>query len=142
MDFLKKFFQFCALLLVCAITGLITANSIAKPVLLTDEEISHYTDTAETAWYKGLASIKEHEDIDVECNLSKQEVQIFPFNTNKQSLTVNFSNTTQTVTINRPVVSFWGCFFFYGIVFGSIGYLLLLLLVLAIKAIVPKKFYN
>ena len=142
MEFLKSFFKTCAFLAVCAIVGFISANIIAKPVLLTDEEIRHYTDTAETAWYEGLASIKEHEEIDVECNLNKQEVYVFPFNTNKQSLTVNFSDNTQTVTINKPVVSFWGCFFFYGILFGSLTYLLLLLLAVVIKTIVLKKFFN
>ena len=142
MEFFKNLFKTCAFLIVCAIVGLISANFIAKPVLLTDEEIRHYTDTAETAWYEGLSSITEHDEIDVKCNLNKQEVYISPFNTNKQSLTVNFSNTTQTVTINKPVVSFWGCFFFYGILFGSLTYLLLLLLTFAIKAIVSKKFHN
>ena len=142
MKFLKSFFQICSFLIVCTIVGLISANIIAKPVFLTDEEICHYTDTAQTAWYEGLASIKEHEEIDVECNLNKQEVYVFPFNTNKQSLTVNFSDDIQTVTINKPVVSFWGCFFFYGIVFGSIAYLLLLLLAVVIKTIVLNKLFN
>lgn len=142
MEFFKNLFKTCAYLIVCAIVGLISANFIAKPVLLTAEEIRHYTDTAETAWYDGLGSIKEHKEINVECNLSKQEVYISSFNTNKQSLTVNFSNNTQTVTINKPVVSFWECFFFYGILFGSLTYLLLLLLAVVIKTIVLKKFFN
>lgn len=142
MKFLKSFFQICSFLIVCTIVGLISANIIAKPVFLTDEEIRHYTDTAKTAWYQGLASIEEYEEIDVECNLNKQEVYVFPFNNNKQSLTVNFSDDIQTITINKPIVSFWGCFFFYGILFGSIAYLLLLLLVVVIKEIVLKKFFN
>lgn len=133
MKFLKDFMEICALIMVCIIAGLITANLIAKPVFLTNEEIHYYTDTAETAWYKGLSSITEYEEIDVETNLEKHQVHIIPFNKNKQSLTVTFSTDTPVVTINKPVVSFWGCFFFYGLFFGFVAFVILYLLVIAIK---------
>ena len=136
MKFLKAALKFCAFLVVCAIAGIISANLIAKPVFLTNEEIIYYTDTAEIAWYDGLSFIKEYEDIDVECNLDKRQVHIIPFNKNKQSLTVTFYADTQTVTINKPVVSFWGCFFFYGLFFGYFAFVILYLLFLGIKHVI------
>ena len=133
MKLWKNFLEICALIIVCIIAGFITANLIAKPIFLTNEEIHYYTDTAETAWYEGLSSITEYEEIDVETNLDKHQVHIIPFNKNKQSLTVTFSTDTPIVTTNKPVVSFWGCFFFYGLFFGFFAFVILYLLVIAIK---------
>ena len=55
-------------------------------------------------------------------NLSQKKVQISPTTTNKQSVTVYFSNSENQITINDPVVGFWECFFFYGIFLGIIIY--------------------
>lgn len=123
----------CILLVICIIAGFISAQIIAKPVILTDEEINHYTNTAEAAWFEGFNSIKEHDGIEIKCDLNKQKVHIIPDNTNKQSVTVDFASTIPAITINAPVVSYWGCFFFYGIFFGLMAYVLLSIPIVLIK---------
>lgn len=115
----KIFLRICAILCICIITGLVTACIIAKPINLTDEEIIYYTDTAEKVWYEGLCSVEEDDSIHVTYNLSGKKVKVAPINTNKQSVTVDFSSSENSITVNDPVVSFWGCFFFYG-AFGGL----------------------
>ena len=107
----KFFIKLCAPLFICTIVGLITACIIAKPISLTEEEISYYTNTAEKVWYNGLERIQKD-----------NKVQVLPINTNKQSITVIFSDSEKIITVNKPIVSFWGCFLFYGIYFGIIIY--------------------
>lgn len=118
----KIFLRICAILCICIITGLVTACIIAKPINLTDEEIIYYTDTAEKVWYEGLCSVEEDDSIHVTYNLSGKKVKVAPINTNKQSVTVDFSSSENSITVNDPVVSFWGCFFFYGAFLGFIIY--------------------
>ena len=118
----KKFLQICVLLCICIITGLVTACIIAKPINLTDEEILYYTNTAEKVWYEGLHSVEQDDSINITFNLNEKKVQILPNNTNKQSLTVDFSSSENSITVVDSAVSFWGCFFFYGTFFGLIIY--------------------
>ena len=118
----KIFLRVCAILCICVITGLVTACIIAKPINLTDEEILYYTNTAEKVWYEGLNSVEKDDSIRIVFNLNEKEVQVLPINTNKQSVTVDFSSSDNPITVNDPVVSFWGCFFFYGAFFGLIIY--------------------
>ena len=118
----KLFLHICAMLCICIITGFVTAGIIAKPINLTDEEISYYTNTAEKVWYEGLNSVEEDDSIHIAWNLGKKTVQVSSINNNKQSVTVDFSSLENTITVNESVVSFWGCFFFYGIFFGLIIY--------------------
>lgn len=118
----KKFSRVWTILCICIIAGLITACIIAKPINLTDEEILYYTDTAEKVWYEGLCFVEEDDNIHVTFNLSEKKVQVSPNNTNKQSVTVDFSSSKNSITVNDPLVSFWGGFFFYGAFFGLIIY--------------------
>lgn len=118
----KIFLRICAILCICIITGLVTACIIAKPINLTHEEIIYYTDTAEKVWYEGLRSVEEDDSIHVTYNLSGKKVKVAPINTNKQSVTVDFSSSENSITVNDPVVSFLGCFFFYGAFLGFIIY--------------------
>lgn len=118
----RIFLRVCAILCICIITGWITAYLIAKPINLTDKEIRYYTTTAEKVWYEGLCSVEEDDCIDITFKLSEKKVQVSPNNTNKQSVTVDFSSSENSITVNDPVVSFWGCFFFYGAFFGLIIY--------------------
>ena len=118
----KLFLRICTILCICIITGFVTTCIIAKPINLTAEEISYYTNTAEKVWYEGFHSVEEDDSIHVAVNLSEKTIQVSPINTNKQSLTVDFASSENTITVNDPVVSFWGCFFFYGAFFGLIIY--------------------
>ncbi len=118
----KIFLRICAILCICIITGFVTACIISKPINLTDEEIFHYTNTAEKVWYEGLHSVERDDSVHVTFNLNEKKVQVLPNNTNKQSITVDFSSSENLITVNDPVVSFWGCFFFYGAFFGLIIY--------------------
>lgn len=118
----KIFLHICAILCICIITGLVLAYITAKPINLTDEEIIYYTDTAEKVWYEGLCYVEEDDSIHVMPNLSEKKVQVAPNNTKKQSVTVDFSSSEKSITVNDPVVSFWGCFLFYGAFFGLIIY--------------------
>lgn len=118
----KNFLRICAILCICMITGLVAACIIAKPINLTDKEILYYTDTAKKVWYEGLCSVKADDSIHVMFNLNEKKVQVIPINTNKQSITVDFSSSENSITVSQPVVSFWGCFFFYGTFLGLIIY--------------------
>lgn len=121
----KIFLRMCAILCICIITGLVTACIIAKPINLTDEEILYYTNTAEKVWYEGLHSVEEYDSIHVTFNLSEKKVQVLPNNANKQSVTVDFSSSENSITVNDSVLSFWGCFFFYGTFFGLTIYVII-----------------
>ena len=118
----RIFLLVCAILCICIIPGFVIACLRAKPINLTDEEISYYTTIAEKVWYEGLCSVEEDDCIDVKFNLSEKKVQVLSNNTNKQSVTVDFSSSENSITVNDPVVSFWGCFFFYSAFFGLIIY--------------------
>ena len=129
----KLCFHICAFILICTVIGFISANIIAKPVLLTDEEIQYYANVAEKAWYNGLSSVKEYDEIEIKCDLNNQDIYVFPQNNNKQSVTVNFSNDTGILTINEPVVNYWACFIFYGVLFGTLVYAIVSLFISIIK---------
>lgn len=118
----KLFLRICAILCICIITGFITACIIAKPINLTNEEISYYINTAEKAWYEGFHFIEKDDSIHVTVDLSEKKVQVSPINVNKQSVTVDFTSSKNAITINNPVVNFWGCFFFYGAFLGFFIY--------------------
>ena len=122
MKWRKNILKICAFLIICTITGFITASIISKPIALTDEEISYYTNTAEKVWYEGLDSLEVDDTIRIEYNLKENEVKILPIDTCKQSITVIFFDPGKLITVNNTVVSFWGCFGFYGLFFGSIIY--------------------
>lgn len=125
MELRKFILRACAFLCTCIITGLITASCIAKPIYLNDKEIFYYIDTAEKVWYEGFCSIEEDDSITITFDLSKKEVKVAPVNTNKQSITVNFANSENSVVVNKPVVNFWECFFCYGIFHGIMVYIIL-----------------
>lgn len=116
----KIFLTMCAHLCICIITGWVSARLIAKPINLTNEEILLYTDTAEKVWYQGLCAIEEDDSTHITFNLAEKTVKVSPINNNKQSVTVDFSSSEISFTVNDPLVSFWGCFFFYGLFFGSL----------------------
>lgn len=118
MKYLKPFMHICAILCICIITGFVSAYIIAKPINLTEEEISYYTNTAEKIWYEGFHSLEEDDSIYVTVNFADKKVQILPINNNKQSVTVDFTSLENIITVNNPVVNFWGCFFLYGAFFG------------------------
>lgn len=118
----KTFISMCEILCTCIITGFVAACIIAKPIKLTEDEILYYTNVAEKVWYEGIGSVEEDESINLTFNLNEKKVQVSPNNTNKQSITVHFSGSEGLTIINDPVVSFSGCFFFYGVFFGLIIY--------------------
>lgn len=96
------------------ICGLITALLIALPIKLTEEETNYYTETAKNVWYNGLQSVSYDDDIVIKYSLKDKTVSVFDKDTNKQSITVNFSSNNDKVTINKPLTSFIACFLFYG----------------------------
>lgn len=106
-----------AMLTVFFITGLLSAYLIAKPIKLDEKEITYYTSVAKKAWYDGIESIEKVDDVCVLIDLTKKEIQVKPFKDNKQSVTVSFRNMQCSYVINKPAVSFWGCFIFYGTAF-------------------------
>lgn len=122
MKWRKNILKICVFLIICTITGLITANIIAKPIELTDSEINYYMDIAETIWYEGFNSVESDDTIYIKYHLKEKEIEVLPTNGNKQSINVNFSGAKNVVTVNEPLVSFWGCFVFYGLLYGSIIY--------------------
>ena len=129
----KKILKICAFLIICTITGLITANIIAKPIKLTQAEIDYYVETAETIWYEGFDSIKTDESIYIEYHLKEKEIEVFSTNGNKQSISVSFHESEKLVIVNEPIVSFWGCFVFYGLIFGFIIYQAICCIIFIVK---------
>ena len=122
MKWRKNILKTCAFLIICTITGFIIACIIAKPIALTDAEISYYTNTAEKVWYEGLETLEVDDTIRIEYRLKEKEVKILPIDTTKQSITVNFYEPEKLITVNNSIVNFWGCVGFYGLIFGSIIY--------------------
>lgn len=116
----KTIIQVTQLLCICIIAGLISAYIIAKPIFLTQTEISYYTDIAEKVWFEGTNAIEEDDSIYIKLQLEDKKVQVLPIDLNKQSVTVDFSNSTESILVNEPVTSFAECFFFYGAFFGTI----------------------
>ncbi len=133
MKYRKKVLRICAFLCICIITGWITANIIAKPIYLTDKEIIYYTDIAKKVWYEGLESVEEDDSIYITFDLAGKKVNITPQNGTNQSVTADFSSSELSITVNDPVVSFWGCFFFYGTIFGLIIYVIIDLGIFIVK---------
>lgn len=133
MKWWKNILEICAFLIVCTITGLITANLIAKPIKLTQAEVDYYVKTAETIWYEGFDSVEFDDTICIEYHLKEKQIEVLPINGNKQSITVNFHEPESLVTINKTVVKFWGCVGFYGILFGSIIYGVICWLIFIVK---------
>ncbi len=138
MKQLEIIFHTFLFLLICILVGCISATTIATPIDLTFEEIHYYVNTAETAWHEGLGAVKEYDEIEIKCDLKNQEVKIVPNNTLKKSITVNFSNTTKSISINDPIVSYWGIFIFYGLFFGTIAYMIIAIPIVTVK----KKFFK
>ena len=98
MEFLKLLLHALAVLGTFIVAGLICATLIAKPIYLTSDEITYYTDIAKTT---------------------------LPKRSNKQSLTVNFSDSNDEVIINRPKESFLVYFIFFGLIFAFIAHMLI-----------------
>ena len=106
MEFLKLLLHALAILGTFIVSVLICATLIAKPIYLISNEITYYTDIAKTTWYEGIGDLDEDKDISITYDLNKKEVTILPKRSNKQSLTVNFSDSNDEVIINRPKESF------------------------------------
>ena len=140
MKQLEIIFHTFLFLLICILVGCISATTIVAPIDLTFEEIHYYVDTAETVWHEGLEAVKEYDEIEIKCDLKNREVKIVPNNTLKKSITVNFSNTQKSISINKPIVSYWGCFIFYGFFFGTIAYMIIATPIVIIKKKFFKKF--
>ena len=113
MEFLKLLLHALAVLGTFIVAGLICATLISKPIYLTSDEITYYTDIAKTTWYEGIETLDEDKDISIAYDLNKKEVTILPKRSNKQSLTFNFSDSNDEVIINRPKESFLVCFIFF-----------------------------
>ena len=133
MKWRKNIFNTCIFLIVCTIAGLIIAYNIAKPIKLTDSEINYYTEVAEKVWFEGLSEVEADDNIVIKFQLKEKKVKIFPIDSAKESITVNFSNYIREVTVNDPIVSFWGCFVFYGFVFGTILYFVICFVIFIVK---------
>lgn len=125
MEFLKLLLHALAVLGTFIVAGLICATLIAKPIYLTNDEITYYTDIAKTTWYEGIETLDEDKDISIAYDLNKKEVTILPKRSNKQSLTVNFSDSNDEVIINRPKESFLVYFIFFGLIFALITHMLI-----------------
>lgn len=132
----RKFFMRASVILgIFLLTGLISACLIAKPIELDEKEITYYTNVAKKVWYEGLNTIEKSDDVRISINLDEKEIKVEPLNANKQSVTVSFKNSEASYVINKPVVSFWGCFFFYGIVFTCTIYITISLILFALYEI-------
>lgn len=125
MEFLKLLLHALAVLGTFIVAGLICATLISKPIYLTSDEITYYTDIAKTTWYEGIETLDEDKDISIAYDLNKKEVTILPKRSNKQSLTVNFSDSNDEVIINRPKESFLVCFIFFWFIFALITHILI-----------------
>lgn len=132
MKYRKFFMRTSVILGIFLITGLISASLIAKPINLDEKEITYYANVAKKAWYEGLNSIEKDDDVRVSINLYKKEIKVESLNANKQSVTVNFRNSEASYVVNKPLISFWGCFFFYGLVFTCAIYITISLMLFAL----------
>ena len=133
MKWRKNVLKICAWFVICTITGFITASIIAKPINLTQAEIDYYVDTAETIWYEGFDSVEVDDSIYIEYHLKEKEIEVFSTNGNKQSITVNFEESKNLVAVNEPLVNFWGCLIFYGLIFGTVIYQIITFTILLVK---------
>ena len=113
MKFLELLLRVLAILGAFIFGGLFVAILTAKPIYLTNDKIAYYTDIAKTTWYEGIKTIDEDNDISITYDLNKKEVTILPKKSNKQSLTVDFSDSNDEVIINKPNESFLFCFIFF-----------------------------
>lgn len=104
----------CAAIIIFVGMGLAAAFSIAYPINLTDQEITNYTEVAENVWYNGMHAVEPDENVVIKYNLSARTVRVSDVEPNKQSITVDFSNSEKSVVVNKPSTSMVGCFFFYG----------------------------
>jgi len=101
----------CARLCICLLVGWLLTNLTAKPIMLTDEEVRYYRDTAETLWYEGFSSVEPDSSITFNIQHADKKVQILPIDHNKQSVTVDFSDSENNYTVNKPITNYWGSFF-------------------------------
>lgn len=117
----------------CIITGLIFGSILGRTVKLTEKETEYYTSVAEKVWYNGLYSIEKDDSITIKIDINEREIKILPNNSNKQSITVNFSGTQKRVVVNDSIRNFKNSFISSAISFGSIIYLIEYGIVCAIK---------
>lgn len=137
----KKFFwiNLFVAILIFVTSGLATAFAIARPIYLTETEIIYYTEVAENIWYNGLCSVEPDEGIVIKYNLNDKTVRISSPDTNKQSITVNFSSEKNDVVINKPLTSFIGCFLFYGALWTFLSFVLSGMFLCTLSDIIKKR---
>lgn len=103
------------------VSGILTAFSIALPINLTNDEIAYYTEIAENVWYNGMNEVAPNDDIVIKHDLNAKIIRISSKQSNKQSISVDFSSGKGIVTINNPDTSFVGCIIFYGLLWTLIA---------------------
>jgi len=129
----EKILKACAFLIICTIIGLISANIIGKPIELTETEKDYYIETADKVWNEGFEKVEVDDKIYIKYSLKEKEIEVFSTNTNKQSVAVKFYETEKLITVNEPVVNYWGCFMFYGLIFGTVIYQIIALTIVIVK---------